>query len=79
MALEGMHDIYYGLQPPPNRGPIPLTHTGQRIGSPYLEVAPEKVVGIVLTDSRIATARSKRRTRTLAASPDTFWSSSPGR
>ena len=22
-ALEGMHDIYYGLQPPPNRGPIP--------------------------------------------------------
>ena len=34
MALEGMHDIYYGLQPPPNRGPIPLTYTGQRIGTP---------------------------------------------
>ena len=50
-ALEGMHDIYYGLQPPPNRGPIPLVHTGQRIGSPYLEVAPEKVVAIVLTNS----------------------------
>ena len=50
-ALEGMHDIYYGLQPPPNRGPIPLTHTGQRIGSPYLEVPPEKVVAVVLTDS----------------------------
>ena len=50
-ALEGMHDIYYGLQPPPNRGPIPLTHPGQRIGSPYLEVPPEKVVAIVLTDS----------------------------
>src|SRR5271157_5556780 len=49
--LEGMHDIYYGLQPPPNRGPIPLTHTGQRIGSPYLEVPPEKVVAVVLTDS----------------------------
>src|SRR5512146_840469 len=43
-ALEGMHDIYYGLQPPPNRGPIPLIHPGQRIGSPYLEVASEKVV-----------------------------------
>ncbi len=28
MALEGMHDIYYGLQPPPNRGPIPLVHRG---------------------------------------------------
>lgn len=50
-ALEGMHDIYYGLQPPPNRGPIPLVHPGQRIGSPYLEVAPEKVVAVVLTDS----------------------------
>jgi len=50
-ALEGMHDIYYGLQPPPNRGPIPLVSTGQRIGSPYLEVPAEKVVAIVLTDS----------------------------
>ena len=40
-----MHDIYYGLQPPPNRGPIPLTHPGQRIGTPYLQVAPEKVAG----------------------------------
>ena len=50
-ALEGMHDIYYGLQPPPNRGPIPLVRPGQRIGTPYLEVPPEKVVAIVLTDS----------------------------
>ena len=50
-ALEGMHDIYYGLEPPPNRGPIPLTRTGQRIGAPYLKVPPEKVVAIVLTDS----------------------------
>ncbi len=51
MALEGMHDIYYGLEPPPNRQPIPLTKTGQRIGSPYLKVDPNKVVAIVLTDS----------------------------
>jgi len=50
-ALEGMHDIYYGLEAPPNRQPIPLVRTGQRIGSPYLEVPAEKVVGIVLTDS----------------------------
>ncbi len=50
-ALEGMHDIYYGLQPPPNRGPIPLVHPGQRIGTPYLDVPAEKVVGIVLTNS----------------------------
>jgi succinyl-CoA:acetate CoA-transferase len=51
MALEGMHDIYYGLEPPPNRKPIPLLRTGQRIGIPYFEVPPEKVVAIVLTDS----------------------------
>jgi succinyl-CoA:acetate CoA-transferase len=50
-ALEGMHDIYYGLQPPPHRQPIPLTYTNQRIGSAYLEVPPEKVVAVVLTDS----------------------------
>src|SRR5579862_5651746 len=51
MALEGMHDIYYGLEAPPNRGPIPLLKTGDRIGSPYLEVPAEKVVAIVLTDA----------------------------
>lgn len=50
-ALEGMHDIYYGLQPPPNRTPIPLTKPGQRIGTPYLNIPADKVVGIVLTDS----------------------------
>src|ERR1039458_7971073 len=50
-ALEGMHDIYYGLQLPPNRQPIPLVYTGQRNGSPYLHVAPEKVAAVVLTDS----------------------------
>src|SRR5437660_5027486 len=50
-ALEGMHDIYYGLEPPPNRGPIPLVRPGQRIGSPYLQVPLEKVVAVVLTDS----------------------------
>jgi succinyl-CoA:acetate CoA-transferase len=46
-----MHDIYYGMQPAPNRQPIPLTHTGQRIGTPYLHVPIEKVAAVVLTDS----------------------------
>jgi succinyl-CoA:acetate CoA-transferase len=50
-ALEGMHDIYYGLEPPPNRKPIPLTKPGQRIGSPYLNIPADKIIGIVLTDS----------------------------
>ncbi|MGO9086195.1 MAG: acetyl-CoA hydrolase/transferase family protein [Candidatus Sulfotelmatobacter sp.] len=51
MALEGMHDIYYGLEPPPNRKPIPLIRTADRIGTPYLKVPAEKIAGIVLTDS----------------------------
>jgi succinyl-CoA:acetate CoA-transferase len=50
-ALEGMQDIYYGLEAPPHRGPIPLVSPGQRIGSPYLQVPAEKVAAIVLTDS----------------------------
>ena len=50
-ALEGMHDIYYGLEPPPNRKPIPLIKPGDRIGSPYLKIPAEKIAGIVLTDS----------------------------
>jgi succinyl-CoA:acetate CoA-transferase len=50
-ALEGMHDIYYGLEPPPHRGPIPLVSPGQRIGTPYLRLAPEKVAAIVLTNA----------------------------
>lgn len=49
--LEGVHDIYYGLQPPPHRQPIPLVNPGQRIGSPYLQVPLEKVAGVVLTDA----------------------------
>ncbi len=49
--LEGMHDIYYGLEPPPNRQPIPLVNAGQRIGEPYLKVPLDKVVAVVHTDS----------------------------
>jgi len=50
-ALEGMHDIYYGLDAPPNRGPIPLVRPGQRIGTPYFEIPEEKIAGIVLTNA----------------------------
>lgn len=49
--LEGMHDIYYGLEPPPRRQPIPLVRVNQRIGTTYLELPPEKIVGVVLTDA----------------------------
>jgi len=49
--LEGMHDIYYGTQLPPNRKPIPLVKTDDRIGEPYLRVDPNKVIAVVETNS----------------------------
>lgn len=49
--LEGMHDIYYGTALPPHRRPIPITHPGDRIGVPYFDCPPEKVVAVVETDS----------------------------
>jgi succinyl-CoA:acetate CoA-transferase len=51
IELEGMHDIYYGLEAPPFREPIPLTRAGQRIGSPYLHIPIEKVVAVIETHS----------------------------
>ena len=47
--LEGMHDIW--LVPPlPNRIPIPITKAGDRIGTTYIEVDPEKIVAVVKTN-----------------------------
>jgi len=49
--LEGMHDVYYGLDSPPRREPIPLTRSGQHIGSPYLNIPLNKVVAVIETNS----------------------------
>ncbi len=49
LGLEGMHDIYYGTDLPPNRKPIPMTGPGDRIGTPYLHVDLDKVVAVVET------------------------------
>ena len=49
-GLEGMHDIYYGTDLPPHRKPIPLLHPNDRIGQPYLECDPDKVIAVVLTN-----------------------------
>jgi succinyl-CoA:acetate CoA-transferase len=49
--LEGMHDIYYGTALPPYRKPIQITEPSDRIGTPYLQCAPEKIVAVVETDS----------------------------
>lgn len=50
-SLAGMHDIYYGAALPPERRPIPLTRSDDRIGEPYFRVDPERVAAIVETDA----------------------------
>lgn len=49
--IEGMHDVYYGTDLPPNRKPIPLIHSQDRIGDPYLSCDLNKVIAIVETHS----------------------------
>lgn len=49
-TLYGMHDIYMPADPP-RRREIPIYAANDRIGSPVLKVDPNKVVGIVRTNS----------------------------
>lgn len=46
LALEGVHDIYM-TENPPHRDPIPIKNPGDRIGKPYIQCDPEKIVAIV--------------------------------
>lgn len=50
LELEGMHDIYYGTRLPPERQPVMLTHTGDRIGQRNFRIDPDKVVAVVETN-----------------------------
>jgi len=49
MGLEGMHDIYYGTALPPNRKPIQILASDDRIGDQYLHCPPEKIIAVVET------------------------------
>jgi len=44
--LEGIHDIFIP-EDPPYRMPIPIYRTADRIGKPFIEMDPERVVAIV--------------------------------
>ncbi|GLI58110.1 acetyl-CoA hydrolase [Propionigenium maris DSM 9537] len=46
LALEGVHDIYM-TENPPLRDPIPIKNPGDRIGKPYIQCDPDKIVAIV--------------------------------
>ena len=45
----GLHDVYE-LQDPPGRREIPVYKPSDRIGLPYVQVDPKKIVGVVETD-----------------------------
>lgn len=42
----GIHDVYEPLDPPA-RQPIPITRPDDRVGTPYVQVDPKKIVGVV--------------------------------
>jgi len=48
-GLEGMHDVYSPRRLPETE-PIPITHVGDRIGTPYIKCDPDKIAAVVLTD-----------------------------
>jgi succinyl-CoA:acetate CoA-transferase len=50
LALEGMHDIYYGTQLPPNRKPIPIIGPADRIGETCFRCDTNKIIAIVETN-----------------------------
>jgi len=45
----GIHDVYEPLDPPA-RQPIPIVHPCDRIGTPYVQVDPKKIVGVIECD-----------------------------
>ena len=47
--LIGLHDLYE-MERPPYRRPVPIVRPSDRIGLPYIQVDPSKIVGIVEVD-----------------------------
>jgi succinyl-CoA:acetate CoA-transferase len=51
LALNGMHDIYYGTRLPPHRTPVPILAPGDRIGEATFRCDPSKVIAVVETNA----------------------------
>lgn len=49
--LEGIHDIFIP-EAPPFRMPIPIYRTGDRIGKPFIEMNPNRVVAVVFSQEQ---------------------------
>lgn len=54
--LEGFHDIYIPTRRP-TRDPIPVIAVDSRVGTPYVPIDPERIVGIVITEQGDSAAK----------------------
>jgi succinyl-CoA:acetate CoA-transferase len=54
-SLEGLHDIWIPKKRP-MREPIPLMSVEGRVGTPAIEIPPEKIAAIVITDQPDSTS-----------------------
>jgi succinate CoA transferase len=68
MDMYGLHDIYTpGAHP--GRGPVPIVHPGDRIGSPAIAVPADKIAAIVIHrmgDTPITLEPADEETRAIA-------------
>lgn len=48
--MMGMHDVYEPLEPPFIAAEIPIYKPSDRIGTPYIQVDPKKIIGVVETN-----------------------------
>ncbi|BCH64857.1 MULTISPECIES: acetyl-CoA hydrolase/transferase family protein [Rhizobium/Agrobacterium group] len=55
ITLEGLHDIYIPSRRPA-RMPIPVVTPESRVGLPYISIAPEKIVAIVVSEKHDSSA-----------------------
>jgi acetyl-CoA hydrolase/succinyl-CoA:acetate CoA-transferase len=53
--LEGIHDIFIP-EDPPYRMPIPIYRAADRIGKPFIEMDPDRVVAIVMSSEQDSAA-----------------------
>lgn len=50
-SLSGIHDCFLP-ELPPNAAPIPILHVLDRIGKDFVQVPPEKIVAVVLSNAK---------------------------
>lgn len=54
-GLEGLHDIWIPKKRP-MREPVPIMSSQQRAGTPWIDIPPEKIVAIVISDQADSTS-----------------------